>query len=444
MHGFVLPITVFSVSACVVCCAAQIFVVDRPMTEEPNNYYTGNRAPLLPSPLIKLPIGSIRPEGWVRKQLELQVEGFHGHLTEISGFLKREGNAWLNPDGDGHAGWEEVPYWLKGFGDAGYLLGDERIIKETREWIEAVFSNRREDGYFGPRSNLTAADGKPDLWPNMIMLFVLQSYYEYSGDNRVLDLMTKYFRWQMTIPDEDFLLPYWQDQRGGDNLFSVYWLYNRTGERFLLELAEKIHRNSADWTDGIPDRHNVNMAQSFDEPGTHYMQTKDPKHLEAVERNYSTIRGEYGQVPGGLYGADENCRPGHTDPRQAVETCGMVEMMLSTENLLRISGDSKWADRCEDVAFNSFPAALTADYKALRYLTAPNMAQSDRGDKSPGLQNRGPMLWMNPHIHRCCQHNVGHGWPYFAENLWLATPGNGLAAVFYAECEVTAKVGDGK
>ena len=24
-------------------------------------------------------------------------------------------------------------------------------------------------------------------------------------------------------------------------------------------------------------------------------------------------------------------------------------------------------------------------------------------------------------VYRCCQHNVALGWPYFAEELWLAT-----------------------
>ena len=80
--------------------------------------------------------------------------------------------------------------------------------------------------------------------------------------------------------------------------------------------------------------------------------------------------------------------------------------------------------------------------KALRYLTAPNLVLSDRHNKSPGLQNGGPMLHMNPHDHRCCQHNWGHGWPYFAEHLWFATPDNGLAAVLYAASEVKAKVGE--
>jgi DUF1680 family protein len=46
-------------------------------------------------------------------------------------------------------------------------------------------------------------------------------------------------------------------------------------------------------------------------------------------------------------------------------------------------------------------------------------------------------------VYRCCQHNVSHGWPYYAEELWLATPDRGLCASLYSASEVTAKVGDG-
>ncbi len=411
-----------------------------------NQFYPGNREPLSPSPLVKLPAGAVKPRGWLRRQMELMAGGFSGHLDELSDFLRPEGNAWLDPKGEGDRSfWEELPYWLKGFGDLGYLLEDQRIIKEARRWIEPAFSSQQEDGYFGPRRNRNHPDmkGKPDVWPNMVMLNALQSYYEYSGDERVLKLMTRYFRWQLGIPEADFLLPFWQQQRAADNLASVYWLYNRTGEPWLLELGHRIHRRTANWTDRVDSWHGVNISQSFRGPAVYFQQAKDPKFLFATERNYLAVRDIYGQVPGGLYGADENCRPGYTDPRQAAETCTMAEMMLSHEMLAEITGEVKWADRCEDVAFNSLPASMTADLKALRYLTAPNMVLSDRANKAPGLQNGGAMLLYDPRSHRCCQHNVAHGWPYFTEHLWAATAANGLAAVMYAPCEVKAKVGDG-
>jgi DUF1680 family protein len=420
-----------------------------------NRYYTGNRAPLAPSPLMKLPIGAIRPAGWVRHQLELEAEGFSGHLTEISQFCKYEGNAWVTPGGRGERGWEEVPYWLKGFTDLGLILGDKRLEAEARKWLDAVLANQAEDGYFGNRNNLEVKRGdqpemnsdKPqrviDLWPNMIMLYPLRSLYEATGDARILPFMTKYFAWQRTLPEKEFLPGSWQKYRGGDNLDSIYWLYNRTGDAWLLDLAERTHRRTADWFANIPTWHGVNISQGFREPAEFFQQSKDPKFIAATETDYRTIMDRYGQVPGGMFAADENARPGHDGPRQAAETCSMAEFMLSDEMLVKITGDALWADRAEDVAFNSLPASMTPDLKGLHYLTAPNMVQLDRASKAPMLENGGDMLSYNPYQYRCCQHNVAHAWPYFAEHLWMATPGNGLAAVLYAESEVKARVGGG-
>lgn len=441
-----------SMTLCVLLASAlsaaeTIDTVMRPDTDRKNDFYVGNREPLLPSPLIKLPIGSIEPKGWLRKQLDLQADGFFGHLPELSRFLIKENNPWLSPKGEGEKFWEEVPYWLKGYGDLAYVLGDKKMIDEAKVWVNGVIASQREDGWFGPRANLKSprrhSTGQPDLWPNMAMLNALQSYYEYSGDKRVLRLMTKYFQWELGVPEEDFLPPFWQQQRGGDNLASVYWLYNRTGDKKLLELATKIYRNTAKWTDGVPNWHNVNIAQALRGSPTYYLQSKNPQDLSAPERNYQTIWGLYGQVPGGMFGGDEDCRLGFHDPRQAVETCGMAEMMHSCEELLKIHGDLRWADRCEDVAFNSFPATTTPDFRALRYLTAPNQIVSNSTNKNPRISNKGAKFQMNPHGHRCCQLNMGQGWPYYAEHLWMATPDNGLALVFYSESKVTAKVGDG-
>ena len=158
----------------------------------------------------------------------------------------------------------------------------------------------------------------------MIMLFCLQSYYDHTHDARVLELMSKYFKYQLTVPDEQMLTHYWQKMRGGDNIHSIYWLYNRTGDAELLKVAEKIHRCTANWRmkDDLPNWHNVNIAECFREPAQFYLQSHDPTDLQAAYANQSEVRKRYGQVPGGMFGGDENCRPGFDDPRQGVETCG--------------------------------------------------------------------------------------------------------------------------
>lgn len=418
----------------------EITIVDRPSVETTNKHYINNKQPLLQAHFIKLPVGNVKPKGWVKRYLELQRDGLTGHLGEISAWLDKDRNAWLNSGSD--AGWEEVPYWLKGYGNIAYILEDKKMLEETKTWIEAVFNSRQPDGYFGP---INERNGARELWANMIMLWCLQSYYEYSGDLRVIDLMTDYFKWQLSVPDEKFLKDYWENSRGGDNIYSVYWLYNITGDEFLLDLVHKIHRNTADWMmdSTLPNWHNVNIAQGFREPATYYMLTKDSVHLRASYNVHHLIRRTFGQVSGGMFGADENARMGYIDPRQGTETCGFVEQMASDEIMLRYTGDPFWAEHCEDVAFNSYPAAVMPDFKSLRYITCPNHVMSDSENHRPGIDNGGPFLAMNPFSSRCCQHNHTQGWPYYAEHLLLATADNGIAACIYSACEGKIKIADG-
>ena len=417
----------------------EVTVVDRPALAASVNY-PGYRAPLHGGYLLKLPVGKVRPKGWLLEYLKRQRTGLNGQLGTVSAWLDKSGNQWLSDTGD--HGWEEVPYWLRGYSSLSYILNDEAMKQESQVWFEAVLKNLKPDGFLGPRNT---SGGRPEVWAQMIMLWALQTYYEHSGDERVLTAMTNYFKWELSVDDNLFLEDYWENKRGGDNEWSVIWLYNRTGDESLLPLIEKLHRNTCNWMmkDDLPNWHGVNVAQGFREPATYYVLTGDEQTLQCAYDNQRYMREKYGQVPGGMYGADENARAGYGDPRQGAETCAVVEQMASDEMMMGITGDPSWADHCEDVAFNTLPAALTSDMRALRYITSPNMAISDGKNHAPSIDNslRG-MLSMSPFSSRCCQHNHGMGWPYFAEHLVMATTDNGLATMLYAANETTAMVAD--
>lgn len=440
-NRFLAAVAAILISATGISAQTTVTVSDRPALGT-NTNYVGFRAPLQNAPLIKLPVGKVQPKGWLRKYLELQKEGLNGKLVTVSAWLDKNNNQWLSDAGD--HGWEEVPYWLRGYCSLAYILDDEDMKRESQVWFEAVLDNLKDDGFLGPHNY---ENGNPELWAQMVMLWALQTYYEYSGDKRVLDAMTDYFKWEMDVPDSQFLKGLWEEKRGGDNLWSVLWLYNHTGDENVLPLVDKLHRNTSDWTmnNDLPNWHGVNVAQGFREPATYYMFTGDDKMLNATYNAFNTMRQRYGQVPGGMYGADENAREGYFDPRQGAETCAIVEQMASDEILMGITGDPFWADHCENVALNSFTAALTPDMKALRYITSPNMAISDEKLHGPSIDNnlRG-MLSMSPFSSRCCQHNHGMGWPYYAEHLVMATADNGLATMLYAANETAARVADGK
>ena len=166
---------VLAIVLCVVSCSSgipenEVQMLDHIPVEKVNTNYISNREPLQPVRFIKLPVGSIRPEGWIRTMLELQRDGLNGHLGEISAWLQKDDNAWLKSGGKW--GWEEVPYWLRGYAGVAYLLEDEKMLKETQIWIEAILASQREDGNFGP---YTEINGAQDFWPNMVALWILQS-----------------------------------------------------------------------------------------------------------------------------------------------------------------------------------------------------------------------------------------------------------------------------
>jgi len=435
------PFSIFNFQCSIISAQTTVTIVDCPNREATNANYTNFRAPMQQAPLLKLPVGKVQPRGWLRKYLELQRDGLNGQLGTVSAWLDKTGNQWLGSGGD--HGWEEVPYWLRGYSSLAYILDDDAMKQEVQVWINAVLNNQASNGRLGP----DGYDGSsPDLWAKMPMLWAMQTCYEATGNNRLLTAMNRYFKWEKTIQDDIFLKGAWQSKRAADNMWSIIWLYNRNGDEAILPLIDKFHRASVDWTmqDDLPNWHGVNVAQGFREPATYYIYTGEEAMLEATYRAFDEMRSRYGQMPGGMYAADENARAGYYDPRNGAETCAIVEQMASDEILMGITGDVFWADHCEDVAFNSLPAALMPDMRSLRYITSANMAISDEKNHAPSIDNslRG-MLSMSPFSSRCCQHNHGMGWPYFAEHLIMATADGGLATMLYAANETTALVGDG-
>ena len=423
--------------------SAQAVAVDQaggpPATR--GGHYVPQRAPLKPVPFQKLPPGAIEPRGWLAQQLDLQVNGLCGRYDEISDFLVYDTNGWVDP---AQGAWEELPYWLRGFGDLGYVTGDTGVLTRTQRWIDGILATQAPDGWFGPERLRTSLEDGPDFWPGMPLLAAFRSWYEYSGDERVIPFMTKYLQFQNTQPAEVFNRS-WGAFRWGDNIDTAYWLYNRTGDEWLLDLVTKMHSGSADYITGIPTWHNVNLAQGFREPLQYWLLSGDVQHRAATYRNYATVMGRYGQFPGGGFAGDENSRPGFGDPRQGFETCGIVELMHSCELLTRFTGDTVWTDRCEELAFNSLPASYDPQQQVMHYITCANSVQLDDRPKHGQFENPFAMQAYKYGVHqyRCCPHNYGMGWPYYAQELWLATTDNGLAASMYAAGKVTARVGAG-
>ena len=417
--------------------------------------YISNRAPLLESRYMELPLGAIKPEGWLKLQMLSQVTGLTGHLDEVYPNVVGARNAWLGGDGDA---WERGPYWIDGLLPLAYILDDDNLKAKAQVWVEAILGSQKEDGYFGPDTDRDPEPGlqrnnSHDWWPKMVALKILKQYYMATRDSRVVPFLDRYFRYQLKMLPQYHLdnWTFWGAQRGGDNLEVVLWLYNLTGEKYLLELGELIHSQSTRWSEYFLDGeilrtpntlHCVNLGQGFKEPVIYYQQKKDPMLLEAMRRGEKVIH-DYLGLPTGLWAGDELIN--YADPSRGSELCTAVEMMFSLEEMLRITGDPHWADYLERVAYNALPAPVTDDFTARQYFQQVNQIECTRNtmrnfstphddtDQVFGILNGYP----------CCTCNMHQGWPKFTQNLWYATDDGGLAALVFAPSNVEAVVADG-
>lgn len=62
--------------------------------------YTNNRYPLLQKPFVELPIGTIKPKGWLEEQMNRMATGMTGHMDSIYEKVMGQRNGWLGGDGD--------------------------------------------------------------------------------------------------------------------------------------------------------------------------------------------------------------------------------------------------------------------------------------------------------------------------------------------------------
>ncbi|MFH0761162.1 MAG: beta-L-arabinofuranosidase domain-containing protein [Bacteroidota bacterium] len=414
--------------------------------QEPN--YPANREPLKSNAFIQLPLGSVRPSGWLKDQLEIQANGLPGHLDEYWPDLIT--SAW---HGGEKEAWERGPYYLDGLVPLAYLLDDQRLIDKVKTWLEPILASGQTNGWFGPEKN-------KDRWPLAVGLKVLKSYYEGSGDMRALKMIKNYFNY-LAVTNPDWPDKEWRGVRAMENAVVGYWLFRQTGDTTILRTIRSIEENSLSWKDQftrfpwdstaardgrIPKKwdavgltaHVVNVAMAVKYPGIYSQQSHDPADLSASYDAIAKLDEHHGQV-GGRFSGDEHISG--RSPVQGTEMCAVVEYMFSLENLIEITGDVELADRLEKLAFNSLPGTCTPDYWGHQYDQQANQVLVSIAPRKWSSNNPESNVYGTEPYFGCCTANGHQGWPKYTQSLWMASPDGGLAAISYAPCTVKALAG---
>jgi hypothetical protein len=405
-----------------------------------NTNYISNRTPLQPTPFVALPLGSITPKGWLATQLTLQKDGLTGHSEALYSELKADA-AWLGgkaPDSD----WERPTYYLRGLIGLAYSLHDAELKQRAQKWIDWALNSQAADGSFGPTTN-------NDWWARMPMLYALCDYQEATHDARVVPFLTKYFRYQLAELSQRPLKE-WASARAADNVDVIFWLYNRTGDAFLLTLATKIKEQAYNYTDifsqntFITDfhgdffpKHGVNVAQAYKYGPVFYQQTHAAKDKDAFLKGIKNLEPYHTHITG--MNSCTEFLSGNSSI-QGVELCSTAERMFCDEIAIRILGDATIGDELEKIAFNQLPAGISPDFRQHQYYTLPNQVQSKDGHNGFGQDYANGVVPGPYSGYPCCRFNLHMAWPKYTQHCWMATAANGLVAAAYAPSSVQARV----
>lgn len=398
-----------------------------------------NRAPLLATPFIALPLGSVRPQGWLLKQCELQRDGLTGNAEILYPNDLGTNSGWLGGTGES---WERGPYYYKGLVALAYTLNDPGLKQKAQKWMDWLLDHQRPDGYIGPASN-------GDWWPRMVATYALKDYYEATGDPRVPTVLSNYFHYMLTnLPSRP--LNDWGKARAGDEMDVALWLYNRTGDTNLLSLVQLLHKQAYDWPDiftsnnfvlygkDFQPKHNVNVEEALKMPAVYYQLSQQYSDQNAVSLGIDNLMRENALSFGINSGTEFLSGDASV---QGVELCAIVEAMLSLETAVRISGDSLLADRLETISFNALPAALANNIKGIEYYTLPNNVIAIYGNHGYDEDYANGTVPGPYSGYPCCRYNFHMGWPKYVQNSWAATRDGGLALIAYGPTVVNAMAG---
>jgi len=391
-----------------------------------------------------LPLGAIRPEGWLLRQLRLQRDGLTGHLDEFWPDVAE--SQWF---GGAAEGWERAPYWLDGALPLAALLDDAELKQRLARRVDHVVSHQRPDGWYAPYPK--DAGAKPyDLWAILLVNKALVQHHEATGDARVLEAVRASLRALHAGVARTPLFD-WGRFRWFEGLVPAFYVHERTGEPWLVELARTLRAQGVDYealyrTEDVTlptprrglwkwTKHVVNTAMATKAAALSWRLDGKASDREFAARMIEILDRHHGQVTG-MFSGDE-CLAGRS-PLQGTELCAVVEFLYSLETLFSVFGDPAFAERLERVAWNALPATIAPDMWSHQYDQQVNQAQCTVNPDHLWTTN-GPesnVFGLEPN-YGCCTSNLHQGWPKLAAHLWMRTKDEGLVAVVYAPCRVS-------
>lgn len=414
-----------------------------------------------------LPFGSIKPSGWLKVQMQKDVNGFVGNLDKLvpeliydpiyssgrlhkNSKLKDLGN---NKEGDTEGSeqykwWnsETQSNWWDGYIRNVILLNDKKGIEKVDNYIQRILKTQDKDGYIGIydkelRYNLNSENG--ELWSKTTMYRGMLAYYEYSKDAKLWNAIVRAVDNVMINYPINNSSPYssGKEFNGGVSHGLTFTdvldkMYQITGDTKYTDYAQFLYRDFCKTYQSEKDvqlENILNPNYKLQSHGVHTYEHLRPLivaayasndvelqkalqiYIERIEKSTTLTGGAIGDE----WIAQRTANATHT----GYEYCSLHELLDSYSVLFQKQGTGKSAEMAETIFYNAAQGSRNPDHSSIAYLKTDNSYGMDGTKNGEVETNRKQTRYKYSPAHQdvavCCNPNAGRITPYFIEKSWL-------------------------
>ncbi|KAJ3555598.1 hypothetical protein NPX13_g10324 [Xylaria arbuscula] len=371
-----------------------------PQTKQPIKSNAGNE---LVQPVYQaLPLGSVKPQGWLKDQLEKSAAGLAGNLFNFYRYVKD--SQWLGGDSEYSDLHESAGYWFNGLVPLAFGLDDARLKGQVKYFLDYILAHQQEDGWIGPETTPQTRG----LWGRCYIMLGLMQYAQAdaSETDRIVDAMHQYvelvhsmlqdnFTGLVPKPDDVFDGSGWGPARAHEMHIPLQWLYEnypKNNSDLIWETMDLMIQGSTvfgvDWRTffvqgTFPEvvytprdqeyswlfTHGVNLAEAIRFPLAIYRTSHD-ESLKIQTRTAVDLVAKHHKSLAGTIIGDELITD--LNPSKGAELCTSAELMFSLSWVYQYLADNDIADWVELTAFNAFPGQIWPDWWSHQYVQQEN------------------------------------------------------------------------
>jgi DUF1680 family protein len=225
------------------------------------------------------------------------------------------------------------------------------------------------------------------------------------------------------------------------NVEALLWTYEKTGKKWLLEMAEKAYvgydrkqpDKDASMTMLLSNKrateHGVTFCETSKLGAILYQYTGKKKYLEASVHGFKKVDRDQMLVDG-VPSASELLRG--KDWLDSTEMCDMIDYTWAIGYLFMATGNADYADKIERACFNAFPGAVEKDFRGLQYFSCPNQViAAEGGNHNAFWRGNISMSYRLDPGTECCPGQVSRFMPNYASRTWMRGNKGEVVTTFY-------------